>query len=138
MRAPALIATLLLATPAAAQLPDMTPRSPIQAEQDRRIQGWGFEQSTRTNPQLYPYPPPASAFPPPSPGLSPLTPPPPGLAPLGVSPLSQPIPPVTHNRARRPPPVAQKPPPIPKEKPPVPDQTSPAQKPTTEEEKTTP
>ena len=139
MRAPALIATLLLATPAAAQLPDMTPRSPIQAEQDRRIQGWGFEQSTRTSPQLYPYPPPASAFPPPTPGLSPLTPSPPGLAPLAVQPLSQPIPPVTHYRSRRPPPpAAKKPPPIPKEKPAVPDQNQPAQKPATEEEKITP
>jgi hypothetical protein len=132
MRAPALIAMLLLATPAAAQLPDMTPRSPIQAEQDRRIQGNSFEHSLRTSPQLYPYlpPPPASAVPS-SPGFSPLTPPPPGLAPMTPSPLAQPIPPVTHLRERRP---VKPVPPLPKEKPAVPEKSQSAP----EEEKTTP
>jgi hypothetical protein len=141
MRALALIVSLALATSALAQVPDFTPRSAIQAEQDRRIQGPGFEQSLRTNPQLYPYPPPppASALGPSAPGASPLTPAPPGLAPLS-QPLPGPIPPVTHlhsHRPVKPPPAAKKPPPVPKEKPPVTDlkdapQTAP------EEEKTAP
>ena len=114
MRALALIVSLLWAAPALAQLPDFTPRSPAQAEQERRMLGPSFEQQLRTNPQLYPFPPspPASATIPPPPTLAPLTPPPPG-----------PIPPETHlhsHRPVKPPPAARKPPPLPKEKPPVP------------------
>jgi hypothetical protein len=130
MRALALIATLALATPALAQLPDMTPRSPIQAEQERRMMGHGFEQQQRTNPQLYPYPPSPPVAPiPPAPSLAPLAPPPPG-----------PIPPETHlhsHRPAKPPQAADKPPPVPKEKPPAND-TSEAPPPAPEGEKAAP
>jgi hypothetical protein len=57
MRAAAIIAALvMLAVPAIAQDSNV-PRDPIQAEQEKRIEGHGFEQKMRQNPQLYPFPP---------------------------------------------------------------------------------
>jgi len=62
MRAPALIAVMFaLAAPAFAQ--DNTPRSPADAEQERRINGPGFEQLQRQNPSAYQYAPPAPSAP---------------------------------------------------------------------------
>jgi hypothetical protein len=97
---------LLAATPAVAQLPDMTPRSPAQAEQEQRMLGPGFEQQLRTNPQLYP-------FPPPPPAAAPI-PPAPRPAPLPQSPLSAPIPPEPHLHSHT---LVKPAPPLPKKKP---------------------
>jgi hypothetical protein len=58
MRIFAIIGTLCaLAVPGWAQESNV-PRDPIQAEQEKRIEGHGFEQKMRQNPQLYPFPPP--------------------------------------------------------------------------------
>jgi hypothetical protein len=98
MRLVSVIAVLLaLAVPALAQ--DNVPRDPIQAEQERRIQGYGFEQSVRQNPQLYPY----QSATQPVPGWTPqygYAGPPITAEPQlqGPRPLRAPIPPQTHVR----------------------------------------
>ena len=82
---------MLVAAPVFAQ--DNTPRDPIRMEQERRIEGHGFEQLQRQNPQLYPFAPaaPSVARPSaPSPGLAP--------SPSGPTP---PTPPQTHVRPHK-------------------------------------
>ena len=105
MRGVLALALLLTAAPTAfAQ--DNIPRDPIQAEQERRIQGNGFEQSLRQNPQLYPYLPT-------TPSVTPPTPPRAGLSPVPPAP-TPPIPPQTHVRPheqRTPPPISPQLPP---------------------------
>ena len=99
-------ALMLVAVPAFAQ---DVPRDPIQMEQERRIQGHGFEQSLRQNPQLYPFAPSA-------PSVASPTPPSPGLAPLTPAPKA-PIPPQTHVRPHRQLTPAPYPPNLPPEEP---------------------
>ena len=86
----ALTFVLTLANAPVAFAQDNMPRDPIQMEQEQRIQGHGFEQSQRVNPQLYPFAPQA-------PSVASPTPPSPGLAPLTPAPKA-PIPPQTHVR----------------------------------------
>jgi hypothetical protein len=111
MRAPLALAILLVLSPAA-RAQDNIPRDPIQMEQERRIQGWGFEQSTRQNPQLYPFAPSAPVVPQPAP-------PHPSVAPLAQPPAA-PIAPDPYLTTRHRPPTrerTQKAPPPPKPRP---------------------
>jgi hypothetical protein len=52
----AMFALFAVALPAVAE-ENNVPRDPIQAEQEKRREGHGFEQKMRQNPQLYPFPP---------------------------------------------------------------------------------